>query len=417
MVDTGASKTSGKHLRFSDIRGLAQLAAEATSGVTQIVEGVHHSVLNTMGLPAAGTPEKTRGITGGVYRSIHGISRVLGKGLTAGLMGVESLLDLDKNSREGTPQREAFISALNGVMGDRLVASNNPFALPMTFRYRNEGLNWQATPALPEASGKIMLLIHGLCMIDLQRHAVRRDQVPDHGAVLAEALGYTPVYLHYNSGRHTSQNGRELAARLEQLISHWPTPIQELTVVAHSMGGLLTRSAVHYARQQELGWPDHLKSIVFLGTPHHGAPLEKAGNGLDTLLGVTPYSKPFAKLGQVRSAGITDLRYGHVLDDDWQGLDRFELHYDQRKVLPLPEDVACYTVAATTAEKRSVLANRLIGDGLVPLHSALGHHDDRQKRLLFAEDRQWIACRTSHMQLLSSPDVGRQLLTWLTPTF
>ena len=162
-------------------------------------------------------------------------------------------------------------------------------------------------------------------------------------------------------------------------------------------------------------WPTHLKNIVFLGTPHHGAPLERAGNWVDVILASTPYSAPFAKLGQLRSAGITDLRYGHVLDLDWQGHDRFRRQPDRRRLVPLPEDVACFAVAATMASQRSALAERLLGDGLVPLHSALGQHDDPQRTLVFAKTSQWIAYRTSHMALLSSPEVSRQMVAWLTP--
>ena len=93
---------------------------------------------------------------------------------------------------------------------------------------------------MPEATGKVLVLIHGLCVNDLQRHArLRQDEhAVDHGEALASALGYTPVYLCYNSGLRTSQNGRELAAHLERLVTHWPVPVDELTVVAHSMGGL-----------------------------------------------------------------------------------------------------------------------------------------------------------------------------------
>jgi pimeloyl-ACP methyl ester carboxylesterase len=414
-VTTPDSKKLRRHLRFSDIRGIAQLATEATRGVTRIVEGVHHSVLNTMGISGRKETGQTRGLTGIVYRSIHGGTRLLGKGLDASLSGLEAVLGEKGDGKAATPEREALLAALNGVMGDRLVASDNPFAISMTLHCRDRVLNGQSMRSMSAVSGKVMLLVHGLCMNDLRSHALHQDQSPDHGEVLASALGYTPVYLRYNSGLHISQNGRELAAQLEQLVTQWPTPIKELTVVAYSMGGLLTRSSVHYAKEQGLNWPNHLKNIVFLGTPHHGAPLEKMGNWLDALLGITPFSKPFAKLGQMRSAGITDLRYGHVLDDDWQDLDRFDLHFDQRRVLPLPDDVACYTLAAVTSEKPHRLANRLIGDGLVPLHSALGHHDDTRKVLSFANDAQWTAHRTSHMQLLSSPNVSQRIVHWLSP--
>jgi hypothetical protein len=118
-------------------------------------------------------------------------------------------------------------------------------------------------------------------------------------------------------------------------------------------------------------------------------------------------------LAQLRSSGITDLRYGLLLDEDWAGRDRFRRTPDHRTTLPLPEGVACYAVAGTVAGKRGLLAERLVGDGLVPLHSALGQHDDAARSLHFAKISTFIVYRTSHMALLSSPEVGAQLLKWL----
>ncbi|MCP3960878.1 MAG: alpha/beta hydrolase [bacterium] len=422
-MTTPPSENRRRHPRISDIRGFARLATQATAGVASIAEGVHRSVWDTIGIPGGDVPGRTRGITGLVYKSVGGVTQLVGKSVDALLAGLQSLFESAEDAEPDTPSREALLAVLNGVIGDRLVADNNPFATRMVLRYRTEELSWQALPAMAEATGKVLLLIHGLCVNDLQRHArrhssarLRRDgrQVDDHGEALASALGYTPVYLRYNSGLHTSHNGRELSAQLEQLVTHWPTPVEELTVVAHSMGGLLIRGAAHYAEQDSSSWPGHLKSIVFLGTPHHGAPLERAGNWGDVILGSTPYTAPFAKLGQLRSAGITDLRYGHVLDEDWHGRDRFHRQPDHRRIVPLPEGVACYAVAATRAARRGVLADRLIGDGLVPLRSALGQHDDTGRDLGFAQESQWIAYRTGHMELLSSPDVTRQMVRWLS---
>jgi pimeloyl-ACP methyl ester carboxylesterase len=392
---------------------VAQLATQATVGVARMAEGVHQSVWSSMGVSGGQSPGTTRGLTGLIYQSVQGVTQWVGKGLDVAFARLQPLLERIEGEPPETPEREAVLAALNGVLGDRLLANHNPLATPMTLRYRGHALDWQALPSMPEASGKVLLLIHGLCMNDLQWQAKHQEQVVDHGATLEAALGYTPVYLRYNTGLHTSQNGHQLASQLEQLLTHWPTPIKELTVVAHSMGGLLTRSAVHYAKRESLRWPGLLKNIVFLGTPHHGAPLERAGNWIDVILGSTPYSRPFAKLGQLRSAGITDLRYGHVLDVDWQGRDRFQRQPDRRQHLPLPEGVACYTVAATTAAKRSALVDRLLGDGLVPLHSALGRHDEPQRNLLFTAASQSIAYRTNHMALLSSPAVSTQIIQWL----
>ena len=179
------------------------------------------------------------------------------------------------------------------------------------------------------------------------------------------------------------------------------------------MGGLVVRSACHQGRQAGQHWPQQLGPIVFLGTPHHGAPLERAGHWLQLLLGSTPYSRPLVRLGQLRSAGITDLRHGHVLDADWQGRSRFQSGADLRQPLPLPEGVACYAIAATLARQRSPLAERLVGDGLVPLRSALGLHDDPARTLAFAPDHQRVLHGLGHLALLSDARVARQLVQWL----
>lgn len=63
----------------------------------------------------------------------------------------------------------------------------------------------------------------------------------------------------------------------------------------------------------------------------------------------TPYTAPFGLLGRIRSAGITDLRPGSLLDEDWQGRDRFAHGEDVRRPVPLPEGVACFAIAGTTA--------------------------------------------------------------------
>ena len=403
-----------KHLRATDLRAIAQLATQATAGVARIAEGVHQSVWSSMGVPGGKAAGTTRGLTGLIYQSVHGVTHWVGKGLEAALASLQPLLERVDAEAPETPEREAVLAALNGVMGDRLLASQNPLATPMTLRYQRQALEIGKPLTLPQVTGKVLLLIHGLCMNDLQWQTGAQEQIVDHGAALATQLGYTPVYLRYNTGLHVSINARELSRQLEQLVERWPRAAQELTVLAHSMGGLLIRGACHCARQENLRWPEQLKNIVFLGTPHHGAPLERAGNWVDVLLGSSPYSRPFARLAQLRSAGITDLRYGHLLDADWQGRERFQRQPDRRLPVPLPEGVNCYAIAATLAAKRSLLADRLTGDGLVPLRSALGQHDDPSRSLAFAANRQSIRYRTNHMQLLSSPAVTQQLLQWLS---
>jgi pimeloyl-ACP methyl ester carboxylesterase len=419
---TGGAKSRFSGLRASDLRGLAQLATQATTGVTRIAEDLTHSVWQTVGLAGSGEPGKNNGVTGLVFDAIHGITRLAGK--SADLL-FDALLPLLKTADATPPDsypREAVLAALNGVMGDRLQQSNNPLATPMRLRYRGavldcSPLSVQQTLDVADATGKVLLLIHGLCMNDLQWETRQPNgRALNHGTALADALGYTPIYVRYNSGLHTSTNGRELAQQLQHLATHWPVPLTEISVLAHSMGGLVVRSALQSALTDAgsaMTWPRLTKKVVFMGTPHEGAPLEKAGNWVDVLLGSTPYTKPFARLGQLRSAGITDLRYGHVVDADWLGHDRFRRKPDSRTPVPLPSGIAFYAIAATVASARSALSERLVGDGLVPLPSALGQHAQAHRSLQFAKGRQWVAYGMHHMELLSSPAVHRKLRGWL----
>ncbi|MDP2769999.1 MAG: alpha/beta hydrolase [Giesbergeria sp.] len=399
-----------RHLRPADLRGVARLATQATTGVTHITEGVHQSVLGTMGLPGGSEAGRARGLTGLVYQGIRGVTRLVDVSLQAALLRLEPFLERRGASTAPSPEREAVLAALNGVMGDRLAEDGNPLAFSMELRQQGREIDLVALRASGLASGKVLLLLHGLCMNDLQWLRAGHD----HGAHLAQALGYTPVYVRYNTGLHTSINGQELAGRVEALLADWPVPVQELNVLVHSMGGLVVRSAFQQAVQAGLQWPSQLRKLVFLGTPHHGAPLERAGNWVDVILGSTPWSRPFARLGHLRSAGITDLRYGHVQEADWQGHDRFRKRPDARHHLPLPPGVACYTVAATLARQRSPMAERLVGDGLVPLHSALGQHEQAERTLEFPKSHQHVVYGLGHMALLEDAQVAQQLVRWFS---
>ena len=410
-----------RHVRASDLRAVTRLATQATLASARISEGVHQSVWRTMGVPGGKQPDQTRGLTALVYRCVTGITQAVGVGLDAALSRLEPLLDAMETAPVESPQRLAVLAALNGVMGDRLLADGNPLAMSMSLHRGDGQVLDLARPETGSANGKILLLVHGLCMNDRQWQTWRKDAdgalVPglDHGAELANSLGYQPLYLRYNSGRHISDNGEALASLLEGLIANWPTPVVELSGVGHSMGGLLLRSAVSAAQAAGMSWPSKLKNLVFLGSPHHGAPLEQAGRWIDQLLGQTPYAAPFARLTRLRSCGITDLRHGNVTKADWQDRDRHASGSDGRQPMTLPAGVACYTLAATLAARRGALADRLVGDGLVPLHSALGQHSDPARALHFPSGHTAIRHGTGHLQLLSDLEVARQMRAWLAP--
>jgi hypothetical protein len=263
--------------------------------------------------------------------------------------------------------------------------------------------------AIPNPSRKVLILVHGLCRDDRRW---RRDG-HDHGVELARDLAYTVAYLNYNTGLHVSTNGRTLAQMLEALVGAWPVRLEEVSILAHSMGGLVVRSAHHYASVAGHAWPRTLRKLVFLGTPHHGAPLERAGQRVHLLLEKTPYIAPLTLLGKVRSAGITDLRHGYVHEEDWNGHDRFANRADSRRPLPLPKGVRCYTIAAAIGHASAPRRDLLIGDGFVSVPSALGDHPDPRLKLRFPPSHQWTARGTSHFGLLSGGQVYARIRDWL----
>ena len=385
-----------------DLRAAARLATEATAGLADLVEAMHERIARLPGVPAPAQAGRTRGITGLVYKTVRGVTRLVG-GSVDGLLGLLAptlaspseappLSPLD--SPLPSPEREAVVAALNGVLGDHLASTSNPLATTMAFRRGGRPLVLERAAlgeAIADTGPRLLVLVHGLCMNDLQW---QRDG-HDHGAALARDHGYTPVYLHYNTGQHIATNGHAFAALLQRLVEAWPVPLQRLVIVGHSMGGLVARSAVQQANQAGLGWPAKASDLVFLGTPHHGAPLERAGHWIDLVLGATPYSAPLARLTRVRSAGINDLRQPFPVP------------------FALPAGIRCSAVAATLGPRPGHIKGRLLGDGLVPVASALGQHKTARHTLAFDAERQWIAQDTSHMALLSSPAVYAQLERWL----
>ena len=395
-----------------DLRGLGRLAVEGVTGVTDVVEAMHAAITHLPALVGKPAPARTRGLTGWIYQAVRGATRTVGTGVDRTLAALAPLLGQADVSFQ---QRHAIAAALNGVIGDHLEASQNPLAIAMRFRRHGQALELTREALrtdLPDATGKLLVLVHGLCMNDLQWTYGGHD----HGQSLQRDLGYTAVYLHYNTGRHISRNGRDLSRLLQQLVRAWPVPLQEITLLCHSMGGLVARSAMDDAFRRKRAWSQLPVRVIFMGTPHHGAPLERAGGWLDAMIGISPYSAPFVRLGKMRSAGIQDLRHGNLRDGDGQDRDGDGLT-DGRTPLPLPGGVTAYAIAASTQDGvESARGNSLRGDGLVPVASAFGQHPDRRFDLGIPGARRWVSPGTSHLELLGSQAVYRQLKHWLSGT-
>jgi hypothetical protein len=386
------------------LRGFTRLAAEGVAGTSQVAEAMQSAILERLPLPARIAPRAVGGIAGLAHRGVRGIAHAVGA-------GVDRLVDLAAPSHwhgAGSANEQRLRAVANGVLGDHLAASGNPLALPMRAWIGGRAVDLDAASigASGPVSPRLLLLVHGLCMAPGQW----RRGAHDHGALLAQAHGWTPVYLEYNSGLRVARNGADLADLLQQLCAAWPVPLEDLAILAHSMGGLVARSAIHQARAARQRWPRLLRDLVFLGTPHLGAPLERIGHGVDRLLLATPWSAPLSMPGRVRSEGIVDLRHGALLESH-----RAPRGEPAREPVPLPRGVRCRTVAGSLHPVRTARAQRWIGDGLVPLDSALGRHPERALALAFRPDSRLVVEGAGHFDLLDDPRVARQLLEWLAP--
>jgi pimeloyl-ACP methyl ester carboxylesterase len=405
------ARSMAKHERNSvdDLRGASRLAIEATTGITALVEAMHRTIAAGPDILGRPLERPTRLVTGLIYGTIRGVTELVGASIDVALEQLAGLL----GARAPGPEHEAVLAALNGVLGDYLSETGNPLAIEMHLRREGRALELERAELrrnFPAASGKLVVLVHGSCMNDLEWN--RRGH--DHGAALERDLGHSALYVHYNSGLHISNNGQKLAELLERLVSHWPVPLEEIVLVGHSMGGLVSRSACHYGETAGHVWRTKLRALVCLGSPHLGTPLERAGNSIDVLLGITRYSAPLARLGKIRSAGVTDMRFGSVLDEHWQGRDRFTNAGKPPSLLRLPDGVACYALAASLTPGAT---DRPRGDGLVPVDSALGRHPRPELSLGFPASNQWIGFGMGHLDLLDRPEVYAKLVGFLSPGF
>jgi len=234
--------------------------------------------------------------------------------------------------------------------------------------------------------------------------------------LLAQRDNNTMLYLNYNSGRRISANGRSLSNVLQDLIKRNPR-ITSIDLIGHSMGGLVLRSALFYGKQNMQQWIHMVENLVCLGSPHHGAVLERFGFALQEKIGNFPVIKLASHIVNIRSNGILDLRYGSVRDDDWEHNDiRIGLVDDNRKPAPLPAHINTFLVAGSIEfEKNKRLPLKIIGDYLVSIKSALGEHPNPRFQLKLPESHKAIFYGLNHFELQYHSSVAEQIVRWCYP--
>lgn len=379
----------------SDVQGLGRLAIDGVIGVTDLVEHVHATVATTVFTSlgarrlATGTnPERTAGLTGRIYRSVRGVTKLVGGGLDLALSPLTRW-----PGEAAAPSREHFLAVINGVLGDHLESTGNPLAIDMALQHGGQPLSPSGAPIPAEyASSHVVVFLHGLCLHPGHWTRDAESAVEALPERVAHQPGRTALHLQYNSGRSIDANGRELTALLDDLHARWPVPIEQLSLVGHSMGGLVARSAAHHGTMGKQAWTATLERIITLGSPHAGAPLERAGHRFETMMGWLPYTRPFNRLGRMRSAGIIDLRHGRITD---------------RGVTPmLPEQTRLHLLAASRSPSH---APKHAGDGLVPIDSALALAAKGSNNPV--HHHRVHEC--GHIDLMHHPEAAERVLDWL----
>jgi triacylglycerol lipase len=412
------------------LRGLKSLVHDAVDFAVDMVEEGHESTARAVmrvvellepiapvAAPARLVDELRRATTSRALDSVRAVNRALQLLTDAGMdTAVAASLVPWLRASDGSPVpmrsdvvgtatwlSDGAAGLLNGVVGDYLHRERNGLDLGFSLRHDDGYLDIEA-PFTPPTR-RVVVFVHGLGATEWswcwEAAAYHGDPSACFGTLLRRDLGFTPLYARYNSGRHVFESGRALADALERI--HLADGCDELVLIGHSMGGLVVRSACAEGARAGHAWVPRVTRVFCLAAPHRGAPLEKIGHVLTTVLGAVdhPATRIPAAILRRRSAGIRDLREGNIVDDAWLEADHEAEGSAREHAVPLLDGVAYYFLSATLTRDPEHPLGKLIGDVLVRVPSASGPASSEQAFGIETRCFGGIA----HHQLQNHPDV------------
>ena len=314
---------------------------------------------------------------------------------------------------KGDEHKHYLIPALNGIIGDKLEEEKNNLAIQMSFRKDNADVSPDAlnlSDSLQKTNGDLVIFVHGLMADEVLWKEPSRGK-KGYGVLLEEEKNQTVLYLRYNTGRHISQNGRSLSNLMQNVNEIYGDSIKRITIIAHSMGGLVSRSSCYYAEIQGQNWISKIKKIYLIGVPNDGAFLEKMGH-LTTIILKKIWNfqtRLIAKIADERSNGIKDLRWGFMVDEDWQSSNANDLLNVKRKSIPPLKGVKYFIIVGTLLENETHVVSQYFGDGLVGKKSASGEIFSTPDNMYHDFLDFQIFSKINHISLLTSTDVYKYI--------
>ena len=390
----------------AEIGAVGRLGGHAFAGLVSRIEQVHLAIAGRAFTPIGPASAPARVIHDSITRGVY--LAVRGAGAAAGVLGGEavSLLGAGGQPAGREPRGNLALAALNAVAGDQLGPDLAPLAIRMAVRADGRDVDVTAqelSAVFGHPTPRLAVFVHGLAETESSWQRRGAESEP-YGPRLQTEFGYTPMYVRYNTGRHVSDNGHDLAGLLDGLIAMWPEQVDELLLVGHSMGGLVIRSACHYGRQESAAWVDRVRHVFYLGSPHLGAPLARAAGFAGWAFGKTAETRPFVTMVNGSSPGIKDLRHGYVLADDWAECDQDSCVRDHRGDTPLLAGANHYTISATVTADPGHPLGAVAGDLLVQPASAHGRRGAHQHIPFPVGSRHGLG-GMHHFDLLNHPAV------------
>src|SRR5947209_782653 len=244
---------------FSDgdeVRALARLTFEELArGVSGL--GEFHGAIATRVFDRVGRGGMSHWMHDTISSAVYGGLGICTAGF--GRMAAQTLALTPRPERSLSPNPigGGLIAVIDGLIGDELERRRSVLQEPMAVRVDGQVVSCrpdELARAFPPATRRIVVFVHGLMGTEFPWSWWAAENGGTYGTRLTRDLALTPVYVRYNTGRHISENGRSLAELLEALVGGWPVRVDEVALIGHSMGGLVSRSACYQGAELAHAW-------------------------------------------------------------------------------------------------------------------------------------------------------------------